>query len=60
MSQMVFGFGDIYCHNFSVTICPALVPPEGVNLLTKGIKGHKNRKRSGNTVNESSAICLTY
>lgn len=58
MSRMVFGFGD----NFSGTICPALVlvPPEGVNLLTKGIKGHKNRKRSGNTMNESSAICLTY
>lgn len=55
---MVFSFDD----NFSGTICPALVPvaPEGVSLLAKGVKGHKNRIRSGNTMNESSAVCLTY
>lgn len=44
---MVFGFDN----NFSVIISPALtaysssVTPEGVSLLAKGIKRHKNRKK---------------
>lgn len=58
ISWMVFGFDN----NFSVTISPALIPvtPEGVSLLQRASGVIRTERRSGNTMNESSAMCLTY
>lgn len=54
----MFGFDD----DSSRAVCPALVrvAPEGVNVLGKGIEGHKNSKRSGNTMNESHEQCHLF